>query len=186
MLQRKGSMKEYKMKPQNSEQELCIQCGLCCDNTLFNIVKLMEGEPEKFHQFRQRDVEGELYFELPCAFFKGCCSIYDQELPTICRSFRCKVLKDFSDNALTKERAEAIIHQTIADRNIIVAKFEELTGEKATFRQIVKKLETLNEQDDLRGELKVLLLKVELLDIQLAKHFRSEERFNELYKLEDE
>ena len=173
------------MEPQNSEQELCVQCGICCDNTLFDIVKLIEGEAQRFPSLPKKEVEGHEYFVLPCPHFDSCCTIY-MDTPSVCKSFRCQLLKDFSDDKRTKERSLLIIKETKAFRDQIVDQYFHSTGERLSLRQIEKALEATNKENKLERNLNTLLLKVELLNIQLAKHFRSPDKYNELYKLLDE
>lgn len=68
--------------------ELCLSCGLCCDGSLFQLVKLQPGESDP----RLRLVPEHEAFAQPCSCFAaGACAIYEQR-PAACRDFRCRLL----------------------------------------------------------------------------------------------
>ena len=72
----------------NSESELCLSCGLCCDGSLFQLVKLEPGEA----QSGLRLVPAHDAFAQPCGCLTGTrCDIYDDR-PAACRRFRCRLL----------------------------------------------------------------------------------------------
>jgi hypothetical protein len=100
----------------NSVDQLCPNCGLCCDSTLFADVELRKGDDPQalakaglglFHKSNAK-----LAFEQPCACFDGkFCKIY-AERPTRCRLFECGVLKqvqrgEMTTGAALKKIAEA-------------------------------------------------------------------------------
>jgi Fe-S-cluster containining protein len=81
----------------NGVEQLCPQCGLCCDSTLFADVELYQGDDAQ--QFKKLGLSvhkkgrGKLAFAQPCACFDGkFCRIYD-ERPQRCRAFECGLLK---------------------------------------------------------------------------------------------
>ena len=71
--------------------ELCVECGLCCDGTLFRYLPV---EPEETEHYRKLDLpvvtqSGRLAMRLPCARLEAkCCTIY-AERPAGCRTFVC-------------------------------------------------------------------------------------------------
>lgn len=81
----------------NGVEQLCPNCGLCCDSTLFADVELRAGDNAK--QLRrhglklERKGQGKLAFAQPCACFDGkLCTIYGDR-PKRCRLFECGLLK---------------------------------------------------------------------------------------------
>jgi hypothetical protein len=82
---------------QESVEQLCPNCGLCCDSTLFADVELRAGDdPPRLEQLglslftkgRKKPA-----FAQPCACFDGkLCGIYPDR-PKRCRTFECGLLK---------------------------------------------------------------------------------------------
>jgi len=79
--------------------ELCLQCGLCCDGTLFRLAQLDEGEQalvESLGLAVEAKPEGGIGLPIPCpAFIDGCCSLYTVGRPEICGSYRCALLNSY-------------------------------------------------------------------------------------------
>jgi Fe-S-cluster containining protein len=78
-------------------QQLCPQCGLCCDSTLFADVELYTGDDakqlKKLGLSLHKKGRGKLAFAQPCACFDGrFCRIYG-ERPKRCHTFQCGLLK---------------------------------------------------------------------------------------------
>ncbi len=90
-----------------SLSELCLDCGLCCDGTLFRQVKISAAEREELVSLgigvgekRKHDV-----MWLPCGKLEGkCCSIYEQR-PGGCRRFVCALGERLVRNELSLEEA---------------------------------------------------------------------------------
>jgi uncharacterized protein len=89
------------------QTSICIGCGLCCNGILHNHVDvdpddesavvaaglpiLREGSKRVFRQ--------------PCPKFScGACSVY-ADRPAVCRTYRCKLLKNVDEGHLTIEEA---------------------------------------------------------------------------------
>jgi Fe-S-cluster containining protein len=102
----------------NNVEQLCPNCGLCCDSTLFADVELRAGEDAK--RLRQlgltlvQKTKSKLAFAQPCACFDGkLCGIYDNR-PRQCRKFECGLLKrvdagEMTSGAALKKISEAKI-----------------------------------------------------------------------------
>jgi hypothetical protein len=80
----------------NGIEQLCPNCGLCCDSTLFADVELRAGDDAA--QLREHGLKleekgrGKLAFAQPCACFNGkLCTIYEDR-PKRCRLFECGLL----------------------------------------------------------------------------------------------
>lgn len=100
----------------NSVDQLCPNCGLCCDSTLFADVELRAGDdPKKLKQLGltlEKKGKNRLAFAQPCACFDGkFCTIYTDR-PKRCRLFECGLLKqvgagDMTVGAALKKISEA-------------------------------------------------------------------------------
>lgn len=105
-----------KSKPTDAVSQLCPNCGVCCDSTLFADVELRAGDDIKklaqsgltLHQ----KTKSKLAFSQPCACFDGqLCKIYGDR-PKRCRLFECGLLKkveagEMSAGAALKKISEA-------------------------------------------------------------------------------
>jgi hypothetical protein len=100
----------------NGVEQLCPNCGLCCDSTLFADVELRKGDdPDRLTQLGLevlQKTKKKLAFSQPCACFDGkFCKIY-ADRPKRCRLFECGLLKrveggDMTAAAALKKIAEA-------------------------------------------------------------------------------
>lgn len=96
---------------------VCTACGLCCDGTMFQIVKMQPGDsPAELARLgmRIRGKDGEFHMEQPCPALKELrCCIYDKR-PTRCRLFHCQQLRLLEAGNTTEADAMALIMQTRA------------------------------------------------------------------------
>lgn len=99
-------------QPSNIEQ-LCPNCGLCCDSTLFADVELRTGDnPKRLKRLgltleKKGKTKGKtkLAFAQPCACFDGkLCKIY-HDRPKRCRLFECGLLKRVEAGEITAKAA---------------------------------------------------------------------------------
>jgi len=74
--------------------DLCTECGICCSDAMFALIRLREGDAERLleHGYpAERLHEG--FLTLPCPFLSAAkCSIYPDR-PKQCAEYRCEVLK---------------------------------------------------------------------------------------------
>jgi Fe-S-cluster containining protein len=89
--------------------QLCPNCGLCCDSTLFADVELRAGDNSKRLQQLGLTLtnkgRGKLAFAQPCACFDGkLCGIY-HDRPKRCRTFECGLLKRVAVKEMTASAA---------------------------------------------------------------------------------
>ncbi len=99
---------------------LCTRCALCCDGTLFADVELTGRAEAALLEVMGLEVEDESsdagLLSQPCAALQGRrCGIYAQR-PKCCRVFRCQLLQDAEQGALTV--AEALAHIADAQRRL--------------------------------------------------------------------
>jgi Fe-S-cluster containining protein len=95
--------------------QLCPNCGLCCDSTLFADVELRAGDdPGRLAELGLSIVgkgRNKLAFAQPCAGFDGTlCGIY-ADRPKRCRTFECGLLKRVQAGKLDAGAALKSIHQ---------------------------------------------------------------------------
>ena len=172
-----------------SEQSICISCGFCCDGTLFEFAYLETGEredlPEKIRETtftnRQREC-----FELPCHYFEGKCSIYSRKKAIVCSSYRCQLLKDFSDHKISRADALKIIRNAAAYRAeifVLSEKYHVYSG-KPVFKKLLKELRKINALEKIKEhndrQFTMLLGKCNILEALLIRHFCSQGDFNSM------
>lgn len=94
---------------------LCAACGMCCDGTMFQIVRMQPGDtPAALSRLglKIRCRDREYYMEQPCtALHDNSCTVYAQR-PTRCRLFNCQQLQRLEISATTEPEAMAMILQT--------------------------------------------------------------------------
>lgn len=119
-----------------SEQEICVGCGLCCDGTLFNQALLQPGErghlPEKIEEQYVEAGDREA-FRLPCAYFSGKCTIYDQPRAHICGAFRCQVLRKVSTQTMSQAQAMQTVGDALRLRDDLYGLYRQVFGHDYPF-----------------------------------------------------
>jgi Fe-S-cluster containining protein len=99
--------------------ELCSDCGICCDGTLFSSVSLDAAGliTAREHRLPVLETHDSCKFELPCPALRGVlCGIYDQR-PEQCADFACALLIGVEEQRLTFDEARTIIDETRALRS---------------------------------------------------------------------
>jgi Fe-S-cluster containining protein len=102
--------------PTDAVSQLCPNCGLCCDSTLFADVELRAGDDAKrlvkLGLTIEQKTRTKLAFAQPCACFDGrLCGIY-ADRPKRCRLFECGLLKRVEDGEMTTGAALKRISET--------------------------------------------------------------------------
>lgn len=105
----------------NAIDQLCPNCGLCCDSTLFADVELRQGDDASWLARRGLKIakkgHRKLAFNQPCACFDGkYCRIY-QDRPRRCRLFECGLLNKVSAGKMKVETAMETISKAKALAN---------------------------------------------------------------------
>ena len=87
-------------------KDLCGNCGMCCDGTLFPFFRI---NPEESHLFPS-DKTHVINIAQRCMHFDGCngCKIYSKR-PETCSSYKCPVLNLYESGSITFEEAETYI-----------------------------------------------------------------------------
>lgn len=124
---------------------LCTACGMCCDGTMFQIVRMQPGDkPAELSRLgmKIRCHEGAFHMEQPCAALQElCCTIYDKR-PSRCRLFNCQQLQRLEAGVISEDEAAAVI---------------------ATTRDLVRRVRDLIEQGGLREDGQALAERYERL-----------------------
>lgn len=117
--------------PQSPGSSICLQCGLCCNGTIFADVKLLAHEKaaplqslglrlSKTAPDRRSGAEGKTAssrwrFPQPCSAFDGCrCRIYSSR-PQYCREFECLLLKQLNQGKVTRSSALRVIRSALQE-----------------------------------------------------------------------
>ena len=103
-------------KPVNLGEQLCGACGLCCDGTLFDLVKLeATDDPAKLKALGlpvriSRSTPPVARFPQPCAALceDRTCRLY-ADRPWQCRAFECGVFKDAKAGRITFDVALRLV-----------------------------------------------------------------------------
>ena len=161
-------------------KNICIDCGLCSDGTIFRYVPVREGdqlEPLKAAGAVFATMNDTPSFLLPCpAFRDGCCSIYESR-PAICREYRCSLLRRYEAGEVSLEEARALIIRTMALRDRVrpaltaCAKPETSEALSGLYRLMLAKFEAMPDPAASRREKADLLLDIAGLRVILAREF---------------
>jgi hypothetical protein len=129
---------------------------------------------------------GKEYFRLPCGYFTGKCSIYDQKRADVCSSYRCQILKDFSEGKITQDDAAAIVKDAKALRMHLLEQYLHLSENTnlICFRHLLielgKKQSSASDGDPMNTEYEILLARCNIFEALLIKNFRSEQDFDKM------
>lgn len=100
----------------SDSNQLCLECGLCCNGVIFAHGQLQpEDDAARLQSLglalvktRHTKLETQKFHQ-PCAAFDGCrCNIYS-ERPKYCREFECLLLKNMKAGRLETNAALRII-----------------------------------------------------------------------------
>jgi Fe-S-cluster containining protein len=148
----------------NNVEQLCLNCGLCCDSTLFANVELRAGDDAK--RLKQlgltlvQKTKSKLAFAQPCACFDGkLCGIY-ADRPRQCRKFECGLLKRVQAGeldaglALKKISEAKILSSKVREPLCSVGQNDERLALTKRYSQAMSAPVDLSADDsELRGEL---------------------------------
>lgn len=177
------------LKAPVSEQKICITCGLCCDGTLFGTAGLEAGEmgnlPENIEK-NYKKIKDKEYFKLPCPYFRGKCTIYEQKKAIVCSSYRCQLLKDFAEKKVILHDALQIVRQAKQMRDRLMEQYCKISEKNMgiNFRQLLLELGKIqkhaSEKKPLSMDNEMLIASCNIFEALLIKHFRSAKDFNDM------
>lgn len=162
-----------------ADKNLCLDCGLCCDGTLYSYVALQETDDREKLAARGialKTENNETGFDQPCSAYRShCCSIYEAR-PMICREYRCALLRQHEDGKVSLEEARSLINDTITLRDRVRRGVESFLGieERLSlhrlFGRMMEKYEKMGPGE--RGLLDpAMLLDVGTMRVLLSKRF---------------
>jgi Fe-S-cluster containining protein len=103
---------------------LCLSCGLCCDGTLFGLVRVDASEAAHATRHRLHVVardDGTFRLQQPCAALDGTvCRIYDDR-PATCRRYLCDLAAALEGDELSLDEALALVRETKRQRERLAA-----------------------------------------------------------------
>lgn len=104
----------------NSDENICLACGLCCDGTFIGFVALEKEEMPKLKQLMEiEETHGNSFFLQPCSSYCNGCTIY-KDRPTNCDKFNCGLLNSVTQKEITFEDALERIKEVKQRKDIIL------------------------------------------------------------------
>lgn len=113
---------------------LCVNCSICCDGTLYGRLAVTEEEIERLDNrgefFTKPD--GSLRMRLGCTHLgrNGACQVYEDR-PGICRTYRCRLLKRVDAGQTPEAHAVEIIREIRAAEANTRARISHALGQEA-------------------------------------------------------
>jgi uncharacterized protein len=159
---------------------ICLDCGLCCDGTMFSKVDV--GEADSVESLAASgvhvlSVDGKSAFRQPCsAFGAGCCSIYENR-PAICRGYRCALRTRYDAGETSFGEARSRIVSAIDLRDRIRPELERLAESPGPhclgdlYKLLDAKFAAIESPLRERRQDAEFLLNVNSLKILLLRHF---------------
>jgi hypothetical protein len=128
-----------------SFSKICMQCGMCCDGTLFTKANIKNREDELLAKslglptFSTSD--SKIFFEQPCQLFNKTCTVYDKPRPNCCSKFICEPLQKVGTNEITFNDAENQILLALETRKQVMEMASFITDYKNhTLQQLLTEI----------------------------------------------
>jgi hypothetical protein len=94
---------------------LCLACGLCCDGTLFGLVRIDDAEAAAARRHGLRVVtrdDGTVRLQQPCTALEGtACRVYAQR-PRTCRQYVCDLANALDGGEVSLSEALVLVEDT--------------------------------------------------------------------------
>lgn len=164
--------------------DLCINCGLCCNGTLFSHAHMREHEIEQVVRLGMKKSTDTVMdcFSLPCPRLEGTvCSCYGDR-PLVCGEFMCRLVDSLVAGEIDLQASLGIVERTREISNEVREQLSEITGggPDLSISELTRKLTSmLEEADDPREFRRAnarLFLGLATLHIGLRTHFVPDDR----------
>ena len=159
---------------------ICVGCGMCCDGTMYKNVEVGEGDQRELLATAGLVLalkDDATCFTQPCpAFGGGRCSIYEDR-PTVCRNYRCLLLRRHEAGEVSRDDAAALIARTTVLRDRVRTSLttyvdtRELLSLDGLYRLMLARLDGMPDPAAARREHAELFLEVVALRVILAREF---------------
>jgi Fe-S-cluster containining protein len=168
----------------SDSNQLCLECGLCCNGVIFAHGQLQpEDDAARLQSLglelvKTRNPESETRkFHQPCRAFDGCrCKIY-ADRPKYCREFECVLLKDVQANRLETGAALRIIRDARRREEKVKRLLRELgdadehVALSVRFRRMKRRMESSELDEENADRFGELTLAVHDLNVLLSGAF---------------
>lgn len=153
---------------------LCIDCGLCCDGTLYGQARSAVGEGPDMAAagLDTFELDGHSAFKLPCPRLDGmCCTIYETRFH-VCRTFACKLLRRYRAGEVELDEARGTVAEAkrLRERLCAIAPEAGARKERIALRRANHWRATTEREARVRGA--QLELEINIFDRFLAQKFR--------------
>jgi len=137
---------------QRAADALCMECGLCCDGTLFGSVIVAPDEEARLRRVGLPvvDQDGALSLNQRCTALSGClCSIY-AERPAACAQYECLLRKGVVAGTKTEEQGRVDIARMRALLAMLGEAFDVCSTDKLSVWEALLALEepAMIDEDD--------------------------------------
>lgn len=115
------TVKQPELADKTADQatQLCTNCGICCDGSIFNSARLVPEDGAVTSPLRTSSDDGDdgLYLKIPCAALDNSrkCSVYPNR-PEICGSFRCALLRKLDAGTISLSSARKKVELALEQR----------------------------------------------------------------------
>lgn len=161
---------------QHERGNLCTECGLCCNGALFDYAELARDQVALAGELKLSVLSdsGKFGYAFPCPQLDGAvCKVYDKR-PEVCRTFRCKTLREFEAGNITFDES---IGRISAAKNALGETHKHLPqGATLTEARRWRRQAGDAEADKTLNAPPMLMMALGMLDIVLDEHFRKPEQ----------
>ena len=177
-----------RVAPEN-EQAICLECGLCCDGTLFGHAELVPGEKGNLPDLIEQNVftaGAKDYFRLPCLYFKEKCTIYGKPRAEVCGSYRCRLLSDMSEGKISPDEAlETVRHaretrDSLASAYIAFSPANEILPFAGILMELGKSRKNADGDDVSATDHDIIQARCNIFEALLIRHFRPSGDFEKI------
>ncbi|MFP6685525.1 MAG: YkgJ family cysteine cluster protein [Polyangiaceae bacterium] len=149
--------------------DLCTDCGLCCDGTLFSSVSLDPAGliTAREHRLPVLETVDSCKLQMPCPALRDVlCGVYEDR-PEECADFSCDLLERVEGGQQSFEGARRIIEETRALR----ARLSETIGDTPWWTARRSLLDAVHHAPDTAGDRDELLADLNALAKRVRRHF---------------